>query len=90
MHHLISDIKEHSSHYLSLIFILFCGGLAFVFFQRVPQIQIISLFFTASFYVLWGIIHHYLEGDLHIRIILEYLSVALLGFLILWSIINRV
>lgn len=89
MHHLISDIKEHHGHYLSLVFILFCGGFAFVFFQRIPQIQIISLFFTASFYVLWGIIHHYLEGDLHIRIILEYSAVALLGFLILWSIINN-
>jgi len=44
---------------------------------------------TASFYILWGIVHHYLEGDLHPRVVLEYAAVALLGFLILWSIIMR-
>ncbi len=90
MKNLLLDFKEHFWHYLCLLFILTCGGAAFIFFQRVPQIQVISLFFTASFYVLWGVIHHYLEGDLHIRIVLEYLAIALLGFLILWSILNRI
>ena len=83
------DIKEHFGHYLALGFILAFGVGALVFFQRTPQMQIISLFLTASFYVLWGVVHHYSEGDLHLRIILEYIAVALLGFLILWSIIYR-
>lgn len=89
MREIFKDIREHLGHYLVLLFILSFGAFAFVYFQRFPQSQIVSLFLTASFYVLWGIIHHYLEGDLHLRIIFEYLAVALLGFLILWSIINR-
>jgi len=89
MKYLISDIKEHLGHYVVLLFILTFGGVAFFYFQRFPQAQIVSIFLTASFYVFWGAIHHYLEGDLHPRIIFEYLAVALLGFLILWSIINR-
>jgi len=90
MKHVVTDIREHFGHYLALMVILAFGVGALVFFQRVPQIQVISLFLTAAFYVLWGIIHHYLEGDLHIRIVLEYIAISLLGFLILWSIINRV
>lgn len=89
MKQLLSDFKEHLGHYLVLLFILTFGAFAFFYFQRHPQAQTVSIFLTASFYVLWGIIHHYLEGNLHIRIILEYIAVALLGFLILWSIINR-
>jgi len=65
------------------------GVASFVFFQRAPQMQIVSAFLTASFYVLWGIIHHYLSKDLHIRVVAEYVVIALLGFLILWSIIIR-
>lgn len=85
-----SDIKEHLSHYLVLLLILTIGLVGFIFFQRLPQAQIVSVFLTAVFYVLWGIAHHYLEGDLHLRIILEYAAVGLLGFLVLFSVINRV
>lgn len=90
MKHLVSDIKEHFFHYLTLAFILIFGIIAFIYFRRYPQAQEISIFLTASFYVLWGIVHHYIEGDLHLRIIFEYLAVALLGFVILWSAISRV
>ena len=73
----VEDIKEHLGHYLALVFILAFGVGALVFFQRTPQMQIIS------------VVHHYIEKDLHIRVVIEYITVALLGFLILWSIIIR-
>ena len=87
---ILSDIKASLSHYLVLLFILLTGFGAFYYFQRFPQAQIVSAFLTASFYVFWGIVHHYLEGDLHFRVVMEYLTVALLGFLILLSLVNRV
>lgn len=89
MKKIFEDIKKHLGHYLVLLFILTFGGVTFFYFQRFPQAQTVSIFLTASFYVLWGIVHHYLEGDLHLRVIMEYVAMALLGFLVLWSIINR-
>ena len=89
MNKFCEDIREHFDHYLALLFILGFGIASFVFFQRTPQMQIVSAFLTTSFYVLWGIVHHYIEKDLHIRVVVEYMTVALLGFLILWSIIYR-
>jgi len=89
MNKFCEDIGEHFGHYLALFFILGFGITSFVFFQRTPQMQIVSAFLTTSFYVLWGIVHHYIEKDLHIRVVIEYMTVALLGFLILWSIIYR-
>lgn len=90
MKKIFEGIREHFGHYIILLFILVFGILAFLYFQRYPQAQVMSVFLTASFYVLWGIVHHYLEGDLHIRVVMEYVAVALLGFLILWTVINRV
>lgn len=87
---LLGDIKENFGHYLVLIFILSFGTLTFFFFRQIPQKQILSVFLTATFYVFWGIIHHYLKGDLHLRIVLEYIAVAILGFIIIWNIIARV
>lgn len=77
-------------HYLILLFILAFGIFAFFYFQRFPQAQTVSSFLTAVFYVLWGVVHHWLEGDLHFRIILEYTAVSLLGFLILITLITKV
>lgn len=90
MKEIFKDIKEQLGHYLVLLFILTFGAVAFFYFQRYPQAQIVSLFLTASFYVLWGIVHHYQQGDLHLRIILEYVAVAILGFIILFTMINRI
>jgi len=87
---LFENIKKHLVHYLVLLFLLVSGGLSFFYFQRFPQAQIVSAFLTASFYVLWGVIHHYLEGDLHLRVVVEYMAVAILGFLVLFTLVNRV
>jgi hypothetical protein len=40
-------------------------------------------------YVLWGIFHHHIEGDLHPRVLLEYIIMAMLASSILLSIIIR-
>lgn len=90
MSELIKDIKDHKTHYLILLFILLFGILSFWYLRTNQQAQMVSVFLTAVFYVLWGIIHHYIEGDLHIRIIMEYLAIAILGFVILWMLIFRV
>jgi uncharacterized membrane protein YjjP (DUF1212 family) len=90
MKKMLSDIKEHANHYLVLLFILAFGALAFWYFQRMPQVQVLSVFITAIFYVIWGTVHHYLENDLHLRVVFEYAAVALLGFLILLTLIKRV
>lgn len=81
---------KHFGHYLTLAFILVFGGVSFFYFRRFPQAQTVSIFLTASFYVFWGMIHHHLEGDLHLRVVLEYVAVAFLGFLILWTLTNRI
>jgi len=89
MNHVFTEIKNHFFHYLILFFILLFGLFSFFYLKKNPQAQILSLFLTSSFYVIWGVVHHLLEDDFHLRILLEYLAVALLGFLIVFTLIER-
>lgn len=90
MKKITEDIKESPVHYLSLFIILFFGGFSFFYLKRNQQAQLVSVFLTSSFYFIWGVVHHLLEGDLHIRIVMEYLAMSILGFVLLWALIYRV
>ena len=89
MKDLVKEIKEHFNHYLILAVILNIGVGAFWYFRylRIVQLWIVGL--TGLSYVIWGAIHHYLEGDFHTRVILEYFSTALLGLLVVVSLLLR-
>ena len=85
----LSKIRENFSHYLVLAVILNIGLAGFICFQYVRAVQFWVVFLTGVAYVIWGIIHHYLEGDLHLRVVLEYLATAIFGFLIIWFLLLR-
>jgi len=89
MEDLINKIKENFSHYLVLAVILNIGFIAFWYFQFVMAIQIWVVLLTGLAFVIWGVVHHYLKEDLHQRVVLEYLSTAILGFLIIWFLLLR-
>lgn len=42
---------------------------------------------VAVAYVLWGIVHHSRSGDLHPKVVLEYVGIAILGVAIIWSVL---
>lgn len=69
----MKDLK----HFLCLLTILSLGfGLFLIFdYNRVAQVGIVIA--LGGVYVLWGIIHHGLNKELHLKIILEYLLVAI-------------
>lgn len=42
---------------------------------------------VAVAYVLWSIVHHARSGDLHPKVVLEYVGIAILGVAIVWSVL---
>lgn len=42
---------------------------------------------VAVAYVAWGVIHHWRSGDLHPKVVLEYVGIAILGVAIVWSVL---
>lgn len=85
----MKHITRHLQHYLPLLGILTAGVLGFVLFSYDKNFQGVVAIATAVSYVAWGLIHHYIHDDLHINIILEYVAIAFLGVMIIFSLIFR-
>ena len=69
--------------HISLV-ILLAGGLAlFWLYRGFPGYQLNVAVFVSFLYVLWGVVHHYLKGELHTRIVIEYSLVALLAVILI-------
>jgi len=82
-------MKKNLNYYLILLAILNIGAFGFYLLRYNPLFQAWTLIITSIFYVLWSLIHHHLEGDLHPKVLMEYLLMVLLVNLIILSLIFR-
>jgi hypothetical protein len=77
------------SHYLVLFGILLAGFTGLVLFSYDKAFQIAVASALVLSYVSWGMVHHFLHHDLHVETIIEYLVVAILGFVIILTVVIR-
>ncbi len=80
---------KHAQHYFPLIGILVAGALGFFLFTYDRAFQVILLVAVAASYVAWGIIHHKMHNDLHLSVVVEYVVIATLGLVIVFSLLFR-
>ena len=78
---------KHIPHYLSLIGIFAAGLIGFLLFSYDRTFQIAITIAIAISYVVWGLVHHHLHEDLHLSVIIEYIVVAALGLVIVFSLV---
>lgn len=71
----MKDLK----HYLSLAVILSFGFGAFWVFNYNRLAQAGVTIALGAVYVLWGLIHHLIRKDFHLRILAEYVAVAVIS-----------
>lgn len=86
---MLEDVKTHTLHYLVLVTILIIGFGSVLVFSTDKNIQLFLGGVTAALYVLWGIIHHYMEDDFNLKIVIEYTLIAALSMTILFSLLLR-
>lgn len=81
-------IKKHSIiHYLSLFIILLSGIFLILIFPNNHFLRLAVVVSSAISYVCWGILHHYIHRDLTTIVILEYLSIGVLGILLVYPLL---
>jgi hypothetical protein len=85
----MKSFARHLPHYLPLLGLLLAGFLGLVLFSYDQSFQIIVAIAVAVFYVVWGVIHHLIHKDLYLAVVIEYLVVASLGLVIVFSLIFR-
>jgi hypothetical protein len=83
------DFSHHPQHYFALLCILLTGLWGMFWFDYLPMLQVGIVISMGVSYVVWGIIHHALHKDLHIKIIMEYMLISMLVVLIFTSLILR-
>lgn len=78
---------KHLSHYLSLIAVIIFGMIGFYFFSYDRIFRSAIIVGVAAAYVVWGIVHHHIHDDLHTSVVVEYILIASLGLIIVFSLI---
>lgn len=83
------ETRHNLIHYSVLVVMMNIIVGAFLFFRFDRIYQMIIVLVAGLAYVLWGIIHHHVNDDLHLKVVVEYVLVALLAELIIFSLILR-
>ena len=86
----MQSLSKHLPHYISLIGIFIAGILGFYIYSYDRFFQIGIIIALASDYVSWGIIHHTIHKDICLTIMIEYITVAILGTVMALSLIYRI
>lgn len=74
---------KRMSHFIVLVALLAVGVLTFIYVRPNTTLQLFVGIITASAYVLWGIIHHAIQKDLHQKIVVEYLLIGAIAIVLL-------
>ncbi len=84
---MIKKTTQHIQHYLPLIVIIVAGSFGFVYFSYDRVFQAAVTLAIAAAYFTWGMVHHHLHRDLHFSVVLEYLAIASIGVVVVFSLI---
>lgn len=76
-------MKTRVVHFLILVAMLLVALVAFVVAAGNSGLQLVIGIVTAIAYVVWGIMHHVLVGDLHKKVVVEYVLIAAIAMLLL-------
>lgn len=70
---------RHLGHYIFLLTIMLVGIVLVVLSGKNLSLQTGIVILLALSYFIWGLVHHALEKELHLEIVLEYILLAAIG-----------
>jgi len=76
---MIDNIHKHFWHYIVYFLIFGTGLLAVLFATGKSDLQATLIVMTGFAYFLWAMVHHYVNHELHPRVVVEYILVVVLG-----------
>lgn len=84
---MLKKITKHIAHFTPLIGVLVFTVVGFFLFSYDKTFQAVVIVSASVSYVVWGLIHHHLHDEVHLPVIIEYVSVAALGLVVGLSLI---
>lgn len=81
-------MKVHILHFIVLLLILSAGVGMFFSAQGNTGLQLMIGVVTSIAYVAWGIIHHVMQGDLHRKVMIEYVFIGGIAIILLFIVLG--
>jgi hypothetical protein len=73
----LEEFKKHPVDYIFLFLGLLVVAFLFVTNANNPEKQMLFVWFGSGYYFFWGIFHHTIKGEIHTKIVIEYLLISL-------------
>lgn len=86
---MIDEIRRHPAHYFILFVMLFMSLAIFTIFSYNRVVQKSVIVALGVGYILWGVLHHFIHGDLTRRVLVEYILFAAFGVTLVLALILR-
>lgn len=80
---MITRIKNHFFPYLILFGFLSLGAIGFLLSAGNKGLQFKIVVLTSFLYVIWGVAYHFFDKTLYLKIVVEYIVIAILAMVIL-------
>lgn len=81
-------MKAQILHFIVLLLILTGGAALFFWSQGNTGLQLMIGIVTSIAYVAWGIIHHTILGDLHRKVVIEYVFIGSIAILMVFIVLG--
>jgi len=85
---MFKKINEHVAYYISLIVIFALGAFLMSSTTSNKQLQMLIFVIMAFFYVIWGVLHHFINHELSSKIVVEYILIGTLGVAIMFFLLK--
>ena len=76
-------MKRHMFHFFILFVLLSVGTGAFFLADGNRQLQLFIGTMTSLTYVVWGMLHHAIQSDLHPKVVIEYVLIGVIAVVLL-------
>ena len=80
-----TDKVHHLVDRIAFILVVIIGVILFFSFSYSHSAQLFVIFGMVSFYFLWGIFHHFRDKTLDLEVFFEYLAIALIAIVLIFS-----
>jgi hypothetical protein len=84
---MLKKISEHAVYYILLVAML-CLSFLLAYSSSERNFQIGVIVAATFFYVLWGIMHHLINHDLHAKIVIEYMLIGAFGLTVIFFLLR--
>lgn len=85
---MIQRIKAHLGYYTVFLLMAILGFYLLLANANSEQGRMTIVVLLAFFYVVWGLLHHYVHHDISTKIVLEYVLVGALGISVIFFLLK--